>query len=88
MNHTYTRFIEGLNPLEAEHILQLLLAHMKKPEYGYRHQWQKGDLLIWDQQAVQHYALVDYEGRRLMHRISALATTETYTGIRPERQAG
>ncbi len=81
VNPTYTRFIEGLNPLEAKHLLDMLLAHMQKPEFSYRHRWQEGDLLIWDQQAVQHYALVDYDGRRLMHRISALATKETYTGI-------
>ena len=81
VNSTYTRFIEGLNPLEAKHILDMLLSHMQKPEYSYRHHWREGDLLIWDQQAVQHYAVGDYSGRRLMHRISALATNATYTGI-------
>ena len=81
VNSTYTRFIEGLNPLEARSILDLLLRHMQTPEFGFRHQWQLGDLLIWDQQAVQHYAVVDFSGRRVMHRISALATTETYTGV-------
>ncbi len=81
-NVTYTRFIEGLNPLEADYLLRMLLDHLQKPEYSYRHQWQEGDLVIWDQQAVQHYAVGDFEGRRVMHRISALATSETYTGIK------
>ncbi len=81
VNSTYTRFIEGLSPLEGQMILELLLRHMQKPEFGLRHHWRKGDLLIWDQQAVQHYAVGDFTGRRVVHRISALATRETYTGI-------
>ena len=81
VNATYTRFIEGLNPLEAKMLLDMLLQQMQKPEYNYRHRWQLGDLVIWDQQAVQHYAVGDFEGRRLMHRISALASTETYKNV-------
>ena len=69
---TYTRFIEGLPPLEGNAILDLLFRHMQKPEYGFRHRWNEGDLLIWDQRAVQHYAVRDYEGRRLIHRIAVL----------------
>lgn len=82
VNSTYTRFVEGLPPLEAEAIFKMLLSHMQKPEFGYRHHWQVGDLLIWDQQSVQHYAVVDYTGRRLVHRISALKSAANYTGIK------
>lgn len=82
INKTYTRFIEGLNPDEAEAILKLLMDHMHKPEFGYRHSWQEGDLLMWDQQAVQHYAVNDFTGRRLVHRIAVLRSRETYTGIK------
>ncbi len=82
INSVYTRFIEGLNPLEAEAVLQLLLRHMEKPEFEFRHYWQEGDLLIWDQQAVQHYAMTDYEGRRVVHRIAVLTSAETYTGVK------
>lgn len=69
---TYTRFIEGLPPLEGNAILDLLFRHMQKPEFGFRHVWNEGDLVIWDQRAVQHYAVRDYEGRRVIHRISVL----------------
>ncbi|MEM7408829.1 MAG: TauD/TfdA family dioxygenase [Myxococcota bacterium] len=82
INHTYTRFIEGLFPDEAEAILNMLLAHLQKPEFGYRHSWQEGDLLLWDQQAVQHYAVNDFSGRRLVHRIAVLRSRESYTGIK------
>ena len=82
INQTYTRFIEGLPPVEAEAILRMLMVHMQKPEFGFRHVWQEGDLLMWDQQAVQHYAVNDFEGRRLVHRIAVLRSAETYKGIK------
>lgn len=82
VNSTYTRHIEGLNPIEAEAILKMLKEHMLKPEFAYRHSWQQGDLLLWDQQSVQHYAVQDFSGRRLMHRMSALETASTYTGVK------
>lgn len=69
---TYTRFIEGMPPVEGNGILDLLFQHMQRPEYGLRHTWTTGDLLIWDQRAVQHYAVRDFDGRRVMHRISVL----------------
>lgn len=82
VNSTYTRFIEGLPPVEAEAILAMLQKHIQKPEFGYRHSWQEGDLLIWDQQAVQHYAVSDFSSRRLVHRIAVLSSTENYKGIK------
>jgi taurine dioxygenase len=82
INQTYTRFIEGLPPHEGKAILEMLMAHMQKPEFGFRHSWQEGDLLMWDQQAVQHYAVNDFEGRRLVHRIAVLRSADTYKGIK------
>ena len=54
---------------------------MRKPEYAFRHRWTEGDLLIRDQQAVQQYAVIDASGRRVVHRIAALATTGTCVGV-------
>lgn len=82
VNKTYTRFVQGLPPNEGEAILALLMAHMDKPEFGFRHSWQEGDLLLWDQQAVQHYAVNDATGRRLVHRIAVLRSSEKYKGIK------
>jgi taurine dioxygenase len=81
VNSTYTRFIQGVGPLEAAMLLDLLLRHMQKPEFGFRHHWQEGDLLIWDQQAIQHYAVNDSSGRRVVHRIATLADPDSYTGV-------
>ncbi len=82
VNSVYTRHILGIEPLEAQALLEFLLRHMQKPEFHFRHHWQEGELLLWDQQAVQHYAVNDYEGRRVVHRIATLANADTYTGIK------
>jgi len=74
VNETYTRHIEGLQALEAKTLLQFMYQHVQKPEFQYRHRWQVGDLLIWDNRSVLHYAAFDYTDRRIMHRVSVLAS--------------
>ena len=62
--------IEGLDDKEAEALICALADHITKPAFIYRHQWQVGDLLLWDNCTVQHRAIQDYNlpQRRLMHR--------------------
>ncbi|MGI9411432.1 MAG: TauD/TfdA family dioxygenase, partial [Hyphomicrobiaceae bacterium] len=37
----------------------------------YRHKWQRGDLLLWDNRALLHIAHRDYDPTegRIMHRV-------------------
>jgi taurine dioxygenase len=62
--------IEGMPENEALALLDELATHTVKPEFQYRHKWQVGDFLMWDNCSVQHLAIRDYELplRRLMHR--------------------
>jgi len=62
--------IEGLDDEEAQALICALADHIAKPAFIYRHQWQVGDLLLWDNCTVQHRAIQDYDQpqRRLMHR--------------------
>ena len=65
--------ILGMDNTEALPLLHDLAQRVILPDYRYRHRWRKGDVLIWDNPAVQHIALRDYEWprhRRLMHRIT------------------
>ena len=66
----YTHRIDGLPEDESRELLAFLFEHLKKPEFRYSHDWQVGDLLIWDNCAVQHKARFDYppELRRVMQR--------------------
>jgi taurine dioxygenase len=60
----------GLPEEEGAALLAQLCAHVTRPEFRYEHAWRAGDLLMWDNAAVQHKANFDYDLplRRLMHR--------------------
>jgi taurine dioxygenase len=62
--------IDGMDAEEADALIRALADHITKPAFVYRHQWQVGDLLMWDNCTVQHRAIQDYDLplRRLMHR--------------------
>lgn len=62
--------VPGLPDDEALPLIKELSDRVIRPEFLYRHQWQVGDVLMWDNAAVQHWAPRDYEWpqRRRMHR--------------------
>ena len=66
----YTHAIDGWAEDESRETLDALFAHLLDPGFRYRHEWRVGDLLIWDNCAVQHKASFDYppELRRRMQR--------------------
>lgn len=67
--------IEGMEAGEAERLITALADHIVRPEYIYRHRWQPGDVLMWDNCTVQHMAIQDYDLplRRLMYRTTFAA---------------
>jgi len=70
VNEGYTTRILDMDRKESDALLAELFAHVKKPEFVYRHKWQVGDFLIWDNCSTQHCAVPDYAlpQRRLMER--------------------
>jgi taurine dioxygenase len=65
----HTSRIVGLEPAESAQLLDFLTGHLKQPPFQYRHSWRKGDLLVWDNCAVQHLAVFDYgQVPRRLHR--------------------
>jgi taurine dioxygenase len=67
----YTIGIDGLADDEAQPLLQELFRHQARPEFVYRHVWQQGTLLLWDNRCLVHAATGGYDGhRRLLHRIT------------------
>ncbi len=67
----YTIGINGLPDDEAQPLLRDLYKHQARPEFVYRHVWQQGTLLLWDNRCLVHAATGGYQGhRRLLHRIT------------------
>lgn len=53
--------ILGMDEGEALSLLAELLAHASAPRYEYRHRWQEGDLVMWDNRSLLHKANGDYD---------------------------
>jgi taurine dioxygenase len=71
-NPTYTTRLDGMTAAESKPLLDFLYAHMTRPEFTLRQRWRPGDVLVWDNRAVIHLAVNDYDGyRRLLHRTTA-----------------
>jgi len=69
VNEAHTVSIVGMPAAESEALLAELLAHVKEERFQYSHSWRPGDLVIWDNCAVQHLATFDYgEIPRRLHR--------------------
>ncbi len=70
----FTIGIEGMDDAAAQPLLDALFAHQLRPEFLYRHRWQPGDLVMWDNRAVNHRACGGYgdDDIRLMHRTTVL----------------
>ena len=67
----YTTRILDIPEAESRELLTFLFAHVIKPAYVYRHRWRQGDLLMWDNCAVQHLAIFDYAPlHRHMERVT------------------
>jgi taurine dioxygenase len=67
----YTIGIDGMPDSEAQPLLLELFRHQANPEFVYRHVWQQGTLLLWDNRCLVHAATGGYDGhRRLLHRIT------------------
>jgi taurine dioxygenase len=62
--------ILGLPDDESRRLIDELSDWCTQDSFVYRHRWQVGDLLLWDNCSTQHLAVGDYElpRRRLMHR--------------------
>jgi taurine dioxygenase len=63
--------IVGMADSDALMLLDALLAHATRPQYEYRHRWQPGDLVMWDNRCLLHKANGDYDMNqtRFLYRI-------------------
>lgn len=64
--------IEGMDEERTSQILEQMFAALYAPERQYEHVWRPGDLVVWDNFAVQHArtkVALPSEGRRVMRRV-------------------
>ena len=63
--------IVGMDSAQAYQLIDQLYAHATQSKYEYRHKWQHGDMVIWDNRSVMHQANADYDPSeyRFLYRI-------------------
>jgi alpha-ketoglutarate-dependent taurine dioxygenase len=63
----------GLDRQAGDALLKRLLGHAEQLKYIYRHEWQVGDLLIWDNTGTMHRVVpFDLECGRELNRVTLL----------------
>jgi taurine dioxygenase len=73
VNEGFTTRINELTPAESRSVLDLLFAHIARPDFQIRYRWKLNSVAMWDNRITQHYAIADYlPHRRVMHRATIL----------------
>jgi len=54
VNEMHTDYVVSMDARESEETLRALWSVLYAPENTYLHKWQVGDLVIWDNVALQH----------------------------------
>lgn len=75
VNPGYCDAVDGLPRAVGEALMKRLLDHVVQPQYRYVHEWQRDDVLIWDNLWTWHNARADYrpDEPRHMKRCQVLA---------------
>jgi len=75
-NPGYSMRINELPEKESDETLAFLFEHQLKPEYRYRFEWTKGDVLMWENFGTIHNAVADYgpSEHRFIKRCQVAAT--------------
>lgn len=71
----FIRQLEGYSTAESNAIYEILESYVTKLENTVRWNWQKGDVVIWDNLATQHYAIADYNEHRVVRRVTVSSNT-------------
>jgi taurine dioxygenase len=61
------RFFVGMTSAESKPLIDYLSDHAVRPENVYRHTWNVGDLVMWDNRCTLHMALGDFDRSKRRH---------------------
>jgi taurine dioxygenase len=76
VNEGFTVAFEDMTPEESRPLLRYLWQQATRPDLTFRHAWRAGDLVLWDNRSVMHYAIHDHgDARRVLHRVTVEGDT-------------
>ena len=62
--------VVGYNKEDGQKLLEYLFKHQIKPEFIYSFEWEPNCIALWNNHAVLHNPVNDFNGHRVMHRIT------------------
>lgn len=61
----FLKHFVGYTERESRPLIDFFNEFASGPEFVYRHQWSPGDVLMWDNRCLLHYAVQDYDPTQL-----------------------
>ena len=82
VNEHFTRRIVEMNATESDAILRHLTRWVSNPRFTVRYHWQEGTIAMWDNRCTQHFVLNDFEGERVIQRVTVMGDKPEGSGPR------
>ncbi|MCC5887324.1 MAG: TauD/TfdA family dioxygenase [Gammaproteobacteria bacterium] len=83
VNEHFTRRIVEMNASESDVLLRYLTGWVQKPRFTIRYRWRENTIAMWDNRATQHFVLNDFEGERVIQRVTVMG--DAPEGVAPPR---
>jgi len=77
VNEHFTRRLVEMRAEESAVLLDFLTRWVQNPRFTVRYRWTENTLAFWDNRCTQHFVLNDFEGERVIQRVTVM-------GDRPE----
>ncbi len=75
VNQHFTRRLVELSHPESEALLGHLTGFVGSDRFTVRYHWTEGTIAIWDNRCTQHQVLNDFEGERIIERVTVMGDT-------------
>ncbi len=72
VNEHFTRRIVEMNATESDMLLGYLTRWVQNPRFTVRYRWTAGTVAMWDNRCTQHFVLNDFEGERVIQRVTVM----------------
>ena len=73
VNPGMTTGLDNFDDEESAVLLGFLFDHTTQPEFTFRHHYRQGDVVMWDNRSLMHYAINDYGDQpRYMERTTSI----------------
>jgi hypothetical protein len=77
VNEHFTRRIVELSHQESDALLAFLTSWATRPQFTVRYHWTAGTIAMWDNRCTQHCVLNDFEGDRVIQRVTVMGDKPT-----------